>query len=588
MALLLEGHENVELTPDDLDRLITWMDANALFYGTFDIEDQKRATVGRVDRGAGVGIGPEGHKRPPNTSLRPERFTVIRANLGAVHRNEPIVQPSRMRLCRKPSPGCLRDVDQKDWRVALLGPGSLTVFVPLLAGKQCVDCGRRFHRNWCHGGEIQSFLMVLTSHSTSHCLQASSGTESVGFLIKRGHSGNSAQQHLARIDQTVIGRTSSTGGCPVNIERWGWYSIAVNVVLGAINLSVAGCVRQLGCRSGDGAQLRGPAGRNRSADRNKTCDAKIKGFPYGLYKTGKRDYRRAGRDDLLHRLRDLQGKHSSGPLHEPTVNLWMLSGLLVAIVIPLVFSQFELRAGQAANSPALIADAKEYKVPRLYHRGLPSWRFSVSGSTFPSIAHRCPDYRRGYRKDRLGSVGRRDAGLAGRLAGCRYASEGPRTRRERGHRDRSQVGSQDVTRGVSASLRSRSHWRSSDLEKAETATRHIQQRVRQTISNVERVLVHAEPEKRTPPLLRRSLGRRRGNNSASILGRLPTSPWSRCGRPTGLSKSRRLSPIRINTRKKAKGLRVSGMAGEPESGLRSAKEESWRQGPGLCLWRTPR
>jgi divalent metal cation (Fe/Co/Zn/Cd) transporter len=25
----------------------------------------------------------------------------------------------------------------------------------------------------------------------------------------------------------------------VNIERWGWYSIAVNVVLGAINLSIA-------------------------------------------------------------------------------------------------------------------------------------------------------------------------------------------------------------------------------------------------------------------------------------------------------------------------------------------------------------
>jgi NPCBM/NEW2 domain-containing protein/hydrazine synthase alpha subunit-like protein/WD40 repeat protein len=51
MALLLEGHENVELTPDDLERLSTWMDANALFYGTFDPEDQKRQQLGELIAG---------------------------------------------------------------------------------------------------------------------------------------------------------------------------------------------------------------------------------------------------------------------------------------------------------------------------------------------------------------------------------------------------------------------------------------------------------------------------------------------------------------------------------------------------------
>jgi hypothetical protein len=51
MALLLEGRESVELTPDDLDRLTTWMDANALFYGTFNPEDQKRQQLGELIAG---------------------------------------------------------------------------------------------------------------------------------------------------------------------------------------------------------------------------------------------------------------------------------------------------------------------------------------------------------------------------------------------------------------------------------------------------------------------------------------------------------------------------------------------------------
>lgn len=40
--LLLAGHNDVKLEPDDWDRLNTWMDANALFYGTFNFADQER------------------------------------------------------------------------------------------------------------------------------------------------------------------------------------------------------------------------------------------------------------------------------------------------------------------------------------------------------------------------------------------------------------------------------------------------------------------------------------------------------------------------------------------------------------------
>ncbi len=41
MHLLSSGHQEVELDGDDWERLITWMDNNGLFYGTFNFEDQK-------------------------------------------------------------------------------------------------------------------------------------------------------------------------------------------------------------------------------------------------------------------------------------------------------------------------------------------------------------------------------------------------------------------------------------------------------------------------------------------------------------------------------------------------------------------
>jgi len=46
MKLLLAGHEKVVLTPAEIERLVTWMDSNALFYGTFDPQDQARQQRG--------------------------------------------------------------------------------------------------------------------------------------------------------------------------------------------------------------------------------------------------------------------------------------------------------------------------------------------------------------------------------------------------------------------------------------------------------------------------------------------------------------------------------------------------------------
>jgi hypothetical protein len=45
-SLLANGHEEVKLTHREMERLVTWMDTNALFYGTFNKQDQLRQRRG--------------------------------------------------------------------------------------------------------------------------------------------------------------------------------------------------------------------------------------------------------------------------------------------------------------------------------------------------------------------------------------------------------------------------------------------------------------------------------------------------------------------------------------------------------------
>lgn len=46
MDMLIEGHHDIRLTEEEIERLVTWMDANALFYGSFDPQAQARQLRG--------------------------------------------------------------------------------------------------------------------------------------------------------------------------------------------------------------------------------------------------------------------------------------------------------------------------------------------------------------------------------------------------------------------------------------------------------------------------------------------------------------------------------------------------------------
>jgi hypothetical protein len=51
ITMLREGHESVELSDKEFERLITWADNNVLFYGTFDPEEQARQLSGKRIKG---------------------------------------------------------------------------------------------------------------------------------------------------------------------------------------------------------------------------------------------------------------------------------------------------------------------------------------------------------------------------------------------------------------------------------------------------------------------------------------------------------------------------------------------------------
>ncbi len=54
MRLVLGDHYKVKLSAEEVERLATWMDTNALFYGTFDPKDQARQRRGERIEGVGL------------------------------------------------------------------------------------------------------------------------------------------------------------------------------------------------------------------------------------------------------------------------------------------------------------------------------------------------------------------------------------------------------------------------------------------------------------------------------------------------------------------------------------------------------
>jgi cation diffusion facilitator family transporter len=279
-----------------------------------------------------------------------------------------------------------------------------------------------------------------------------------------------------------------------NVERWGWYSIGINVVLVAINLGIARASGSLAVEAEMIHNLVDLLTAMGVLIGLKLSARKSKAFPYGLYKlenvvavvlagmTFFTAYEIA-RDALF------------APPRQAAVDAWMLGGIIVATVIPLVFSHFELRAGQAANSPALIADAKEYRA-HVFTTGVVFAALVGQWFDFPldRVAALVIVFAIGKTGWELLADGMRvllDASLdADTLLEIRQII----------------VAEPTVAQVVQVTGRNAGRFRFveaevalrvRELEKAETVTRRIETQIRQAVPHVDRVQIHAEPVQRT-------------------------------------------------------------------------------------------
>ncbi len=280
----------------------------------------------------------------------------------------------------------------------------------------------------------------------------------------------------------------------MKVERWGWYSIAVNVVLAGINLVIALASGSLAVEAEMVHNLVDLLTAVGVLIGLKLSNRKSKEFPYGLYKlenvvtvvlavmifvTG---YEIA-RDALL-----------SAP-RPATVNPWMLGSVLVATAIPLIFSHFELRVGRAANSPALIADAKEYRA-----------HVFTTGVVFAALLSQWFDLP----LDRVAAL---VIVVAIGKTGWDLLSDGMRVLLDASLDPDTLLQIREIitaeptvaelkwvtgrNAGRFRFVEAEVALRVRDLEKAEAATRRVEAEILQAVPYVERVLIHAEPMERT-------------------------------------------------------------------------------------------
>jgi cation diffusion facilitator family transporter len=144
------------------------------------------------------------------------------------------------------------------------------------------------------------------------------------------------------------------------IEVWGWGSIGINLALSLLNLAIAAASGSLAVTAEMVHNLVDLAASVAVLVGLKLSQRRSKSFPYGLYKV--ENVVSVGVALLIFFTGyEIVREALFAPLQETTVSAWMLAGVTLSALIPLTFSYFELRAGKAANSPSLIADAQEYR-----------------------------------------------------------------------------------------------------------------------------------------------------------------------------------------------------------------------------------
>jgi cation diffusion facilitator family transporter len=222
----------------------------------------------------------------------------------------------------------------------------------------------------------------------------------------------------------------------------------------------------------------------------KISQRRSKSFPYGLYKV--ENVIAVGVAGLIFFTAfEIIQEALFASQRQTTVNPWMLAGVMLSAVIPLAFSHFELRAGKAANSPSLIAEAQEYRA-HIFSSGVVL--ISLIGHIFGLSLDRPAALlvvffiaRTGWELLKDGMRVLLDASLdAETLAQVRQIIENdPATAQIKTLTGRNS--------GRYRFLEAEVTLRRDDLKKAHAISQRIEQAIRAAVPHVERVLIHYEP-----------------------------------------------------------------------------------------------
>ncbi len=174
---------------------------------------------------------------------------------------------------------------------------------------------------------------------------------------------------------------------------------------------------------------------------------------------------------------------------------WMLVGVGLTVLVPFLFSRYELKVGKATNSPSLVADARHFQTDV----------FS-SAIVFISVGASAL----GFAVDRLGAlvivVFVAKSGWDLMVDGMKVlldASLDPQTLAQVKSIIESDPGVAEVKSVVGRNsgryrfLQADVTVRTADLEKAHRLSQELEENIRREVQNVERVVIHYEPQVKT-------------------------------------------------------------------------------------------
>ena len=337
------------------------------------------------------------------------------------------------------------------------------------------------------------------------------------------------------------------------IEVWGWGSIGINLALSLLNLAIAAASGSLAVTAEMVHNLVDLVASVAVLVGLKISQRRSKSFPYGLYKV--ENVVAVGVALLIFFTGYEIVREALFALpQKTTVSAWMLAGVTLSALTPLAFSYFELRAGKAANSPSLIADAQEYRA-HILSSGvvLISLIGSIFGLRLDQAAALLVVFfiaRTGWELLKDGMRVLLDASLdAGTLAQVRQIIEN----------DPATVQVKTLTgrnSGRYRFLEAEVTLRVDDLKKAYAVGQRIEQAIRAGVPHLERVLIHYEPAARIFVCYAFPLAEPNGKLSEHF-GEAPYFALVETRRSDGMVKQQEVISNSYQDLSKAKGIRVA-------------------------------